>query len=86
MIENSSVPQPTPGTYIPGEVPPMGLALGPDEPPEFDEPPLTEPTIPVREPGTRSPARASPAFDTFQAINLETAVDRFQTSEKPHGY
>ena len=59
MIENSSVPQPAPGIYIPGEVPPMGLALGPDEPPEVDEPPLMEPTIPVREPGTRSPARAS---------------------------
>ena len=37
----------------------MGLPLGPDEPPEGDEPPLMEPTIPVREPGTRSPARAS---------------------------
>ena len=59
MIENSSVPQPAPGIYIPGQAPPMDLPLGPDEPPEVDEPPLMEPTIPVREPGTRSPAQAS---------------------------
>jgi hypothetical protein len=59
MKQTSSVPQPAPGTYIPTEIPPLDLPQGPDQPNEIDEPPLAEPTIPIREPGTHVPARAA---------------------------
>ncbi len=49
-----------PGTHIPTEMPPpvMPPMPGPGSPPEIIEPPLTEPTIPVREPGKVTPVQA----------------------------
>jgi hypothetical protein len=57
----SSVPQPapgTPGTYTPIEVPANPVVPPqPAAPPEVDPTP-TEPSVPVREPGTISPPQA----------------------------
>ena len=53
----SSVPQPSPGTPMPIEIPPVEAPPDQAPPPEIDEP-LTEPSIPVREPGVTTPARA----------------------------
>lgn len=51
---------PEPGTQIPPEMPPpvMPPMPGPGGPPEIIEPPPTEPTIPVREPGKVTPLQA----------------------------
>jgi hypothetical protein len=51
---------PEPGTQIPTEMPPpvMPPMPGPGSPPEIIEPPATEPTIPVREPGKVTPVQA----------------------------
>lgn len=63
MHANGTVPQPapgtpgTPGTYTPIEVPTPVVPPEPAPPPEIDPTP-TEPTIPVREPGTISPPQA----------------------------
>ena len=59
MNHTSSVPEPAPGTYIPSEVPPLDTPLGPDQPPEIEQPPPAQPTIPIREPGYHLPARAA---------------------------
>lgn len=62
MIQFQSVPPPAPGTYIPNEVDPIQVPPGPDQPPEIDEPPPSEPVIPVREPGRHLPAQALASF------------------------
>lgn len=58
MHANGTVPQPTPGTYIPIEIPAPVVPPEPGPPPEIDDPTPTEPTVPVREPGTISPPQA----------------------------
>ena len=59
MDQTPSVPEPAPGIYIPTEIPPLNVPPGPDQPPEVDEPPPSEPMIPIREPATHVPAQAS---------------------------
>lgn len=59
MNHTPSVPEPAPGIYIPTEIPPLDAPLGPDQPPEIDQPPPAEPTIPIREPGSHVPVRAA---------------------------
>jgi hypothetical protein len=59
MNQTPSVPEPAPGTYIPTEMPPLDVPQGPDQPIEIDQPPPTEPSIPIREPGIHVPARAA---------------------------
>jgi hypothetical protein len=64
-----SVPQPPSGgpepIQIPTEIPQPGIPPLPDAPPEVPqpgpaiiEPPPDEPALPIREPGTVTPARA----------------------------
>jgi hypothetical protein len=60
MIPMTLATTPEPGTQIPPEMPPpvMPPMPGPGSPPEIIEPPATEPTIPVREPGKVTPVQA----------------------------
>lgn len=55
MNSNSSVPQPSPGTYTPEEVPPLIVPPGHAMPVEINDPPPDEPVLPVREPTIISP-------------------------------
>ncbi len=59
MYHTPSVPEPAPGTYIPTEIPPLGAPSGPDQPPEIDQPPPAQPTIPIRDPGFGVPVQAA---------------------------
>ena len=58
MQANGTVPQPSPGTYVPIEIPSPIVPPEPGGYPEIEDPTPTEPIIPVREPGTHSPAQA----------------------------
>ena len=63
MNHTPSVPEPTPGTYIPTEMPPLDVPPGPNNPPEIDPPPQLEPVIPISEPVTHVPVRAASPED-----------------------
>lgn len=63
----SSIPQPSPGAPMPIEVPPVEAPPDQAPPPEIDEPPA-EPSIPVREPGVTTPARAVTGLGQWTGI------------------
>ncbi len=59
--ETVPVPQPppgVPGTHIPEEMPPLIIPPERGVPPPVTDPVPPEPTLPIREPGTRSPPQA----------------------------
>ena len=58
MNSNSSVPQPSPGTYTPEEVPPLVIPPGRAIPVEIDDPLPDEPILPIREPNIISVPQA----------------------------